>query len=608
MSFMAGFGQTFSETFQRGIDDHRKQEADTFKLTFDRFLKNDGERKKAREADTANARKAASLAETVAPGVNKKAATAKIYEMLTNGLDESYIVDVFNQPGTQVDFETEIRQNKDSLEAQTEAVMAPGSSATKAENMNQVQPQGKGSFRDNFLGGLFGSPYSKRQNSTDRAAERVAKETGVPLSEVQGTLSGGSYEPGKLIDTAGIRFTPGISTKKDDFTTHNAAMIELKNAEHLFQTNPSPAAQERLDTAKRRVEAIQEAKVFEAQVENGSSRFSLKLVRTPDNKFVTKQVGMDDAGKAVGFDGTPISGEVIKDLTEDEQKALLKLGNDIDKPTQEFNNKVVALDSSLRIAGDLGTLVDNTGGAVTTRLGSLAQLANTWGAEYVAANNAYEEIKRSNKKVGENPELTLAIDDMDKKLTNMISQGVSDLGVASAIYEAKVKILAYKLAALQGQDGRNLAETERKIFEKIAQGSGGGTEKFNQNLGSILGEQIETLTSEAGIINKNIQQLGAFEQAFGWKPDVMVAMNPMEHIESDPRLKQIYTRFEPYLRIQSTGMPQSSPQPKGQMNTPDPVAVQTIEEAMKLPAGTRIIIPEGPRKGQVGVVPPRPGE
>lgn len=623
MSFMAGFGQAFSESFENSRRRREKQEDDIFKMSFQKFLDNDEQRKKDEIADAGNVRKAQALSDAV-PGVNKKAATAQIYKMLTAGLDEDFILEELRKPGASVEFTRVDSQEKKNLEEQTDAMLAPGSESQKQANLQGVQENQEGQksrFTDTFAGGLFGSPYSKRDRSAERAAQKIAEGTGQSVESVQQTMRGSPYKSGQLIDTESVLFTPGKTPEKDEFATLNSASIELAQAEEDMKTNPSPSAQKRLQDAKIRIEALKNAKIFEAQAEaaaeGGIFGGQQAKVISPDGTvkltYVTKSPGSDQFIDA--STGEPIQGRALP-VSEEERKDYIKLSNNVAKTSGEYTNKVTAMTSMMRAAGSMGELVDQTGGAaLSERAGGIAQYLQGWGADATTVYQMYENLKNSGNTVGSDPDMTFKVQEMEKTIDQNISQGVSDIGTARALFEAKVKILAYKLASMQGQDGRALAEKERELFEKLAAG-GNSPQKFHQNMANLIFSEIDNLRSEGNILNKNNVEIEAFQGAYNWpKPPFPVALSVDEIISEDPVLKAIHDKYSQYntLAVRSSGsaptqgnqkMGQPTPNSPGQMGQSAPVEIYSMEDAKGLKSGTRVIwMGEGKNKGQVKVIP-----
>lgn len=609
MGFMAGFGSAFSQSFENARARTAQREDDIFKLTFSQYLKNDEARKEAEKKDALAVKQAKAIAELV-PGVNQKAAVAQVYKMLNAGMDQETILEELRKPGVQLDFSKEVRENKQSLEAQTDAVTAPGPSNQKEENRQVAEQTGEAPKRwnDNFLGGLFGSPYSKgglgqqgskEQRAFDKAQTQIAHSTGTTREQVQKTLRGVTPPPG--IDTTGLVFTPGQTITKDEISTLNSAMIEQAQAQYDLQNNPSPAAEERMRQADIRVEALKRAKMIEANAELLATGVvvpgqQVKVI-TPDGKVTYKMATRDQNDQIVdAMTQEPIQGQVVP-LGEDELEEYSKLAKDISESSNEYQAKVSALSSVMRAAGDMGSLVDQTGGSVlATRTGNLAQWAQGMGADMSNIVQMYENLKSSGNTVGADEETNYKVEEMEQRINGMISQGVNDIGTARALYEAKVKILAYKLAAMEGQDGRNLAETERKLFEDLASG-GNSPQKFNQNMANIIFSRLDDLKSDAAMQNNNNIQIEAFQTRYQWpEPPFPIARDPEELILADPKLKAVHDRFAPHntLGIRSSGSPLATPQSPGQMGTPEAVTPRSRAEYDALPSGTLYVHPSDP--------------
>ena len=606
---MSGFGPAFANSFTKGMDAMRQEENDFFKMYFKNHLESEKERKSKASADKANARKAAGLADSVASGVNKKAATAMAYKWLSQDVPESEILNRLKTGQFSM-------EEKQSLEAQTEAVTAPGSSVSKQENLdtlkasqaNKEEPQAPKSWRDNFLGGLFNSPYSKQERQLKKAQQKIADRTGKTLEEIQASMSGPGYKSGGLIDFSNASYTPGVTQKKDEFANLNSASIELIQAQREVEKNPSPASLERLKTAEDRIEALKWSKMFEAQAEamkNGTIRgLQMEKVMRPDGTIEAIGVIRTQDGSVINAQTKqPIEGELLGPVTEDEQKEVIKIHQEFLKPAQDHMNKISAFTSMMRAAGDMGALVDQDTRVLSPRTAGFAKTLQEWGAEAKAVYQMYEDLKGSNKIVGSDPNMTKAMEqaesEVDRRMGDYLNSGIDDLATARSLFEAKVKLLAYKLGAMQGQTGRDVSETERKIFLALAEG---GTDKnrFNQNMSNLLFSELDNIVEAGNMLRGNFSKLEGMKTAFGWAPPAPQVVNVEEQIMNDPKLKAVHDRFAPFNNLSIKGS--NAPVPTGQVNQPEAVKVGNPRDLINLPVGTRFVIPSGKNAGKVTVL------
>jgi hypothetical protein len=197
---------------------------------------------------------------------------------------------------------------------------------------------------------------------------------------------------------------------------------------------------------------------------------------------------------------------------------------------------------------------------------------------------------------------------------SMVGQNVNNLANAKALMSMKAQLLAYKLAALYGQDGRAIAEGERQMFQAIAQG-GNTTEKFVQNMSVLINGEINRLEGERNRLTNHSAIVG-FENATGQKISNEAVQRLMGgdirgDLMVDPRAKVAMEMMDKFntLQVGNTQAPQA-----GQAEvTPPPQAngvaqPKTKAEYDALPPGTMYLHPDGTtkRKGSGPVPQPQP--
>lgn len=564
MSFMAGFGEAFSRSFEAETERSDRRKQDTFKLTFDRYMKNKDKRDEAEKASTKNINKAKSLAEMYG---QPPEAWTKVYEMLQSDVDDTDIrktletgkFKVVQRPDGPEVSERPIKPSEASpVELQTmEAIGQTSSPVAPAQEA-----------RTSIFGQLFnrGPKISVQDRNVNSAMDRIAQIEGRPRQEIEASMGG--YTP-PSVDSSNVTFERGAPERKADPFANSLgqAQYEFDQAEVDLKNNPQDEnARKRHVQALQRVESLEQAAWVEA---SQKARAEGRLIPGARVKIVGEdgkvKYGFGAAGKdgVTTVDGKPVPTNArVEALTEDEEKAYGDLAGKLAKPQQEFNNKYNAMTGVIREAGGMAGIVDATGGRVLSeRVANLSQFAQSWGSEIVTGLDMIESFKKSDKPLDPSK-----LTSMEESIDKMIGKGVNDLGTARALYDAKVKILSYKLAMIEGQDGRGLAETERKLFEQLASG-GSSTEKFNQNMANIIFSRMDNLSQEARTLNgRNVEQDG-FEGRYGHRP-FNLASDPEKEIMSDEKLKPIIERFLPFNNTQLRSGNSAPPtEPKGQIQT-----------------------------------------
>lgn len=589
MSFMAGFGPAFSRSFENARERTAQEEQDMFKLTFNTYLEKDTERKKAEAADAANVKKAQALSE-VLPGVNRKAATAQIYKMLNAGLDEDFILEELRKPGAQIEFQDQVKQNKDSLEAQTEAVTAPGSSVQKQQNLQQVEqlqsqekPQ---SWRDSFAGGLFGSPYSKKERKLEKAQQKVSDYTGVPVDKIRGTLTG-RYETGKLIDTSGVTFTPGANPKQAPKTAKEA-LLASQEAYSRGDQSEGDRMRRIYDTYMQAVSDEEKAKVLGQEGLRAGAPVKIFDPSTNTWRITSAVPGMPDQdGQNTLVDaetGQPINPQLAQGIGEDEAKASEAIRKGLEKETiahaarqANFGNVLHSMSRAIEIGR-------NNPQALTYYTSSGASLINNLRQEginiYQMGSEIINGVKTNKFNVEDVARGKSQIEKNMLALDKQLEQGkISQVAADAARLKMYTTLMTYEVAMAYGQEGRAMSDTDRKLFEQVVSDQVEPQRQL-QALSELMVQLEGNLDRQAqSLFGNNSPNVAGFMSRYRYNPLGNVARPVSEVVvANDPRLKASYDFMRSSLNrsgvIQRDPIAPARPiTPPGQMQQPQGIQI-----------------------------------
>lgn len=569
--FMQGLGTSFSKSFENQRERSERRQDDLFKMTYDNFLK----RKKENwddpmKADTLAVNKAKSLAEMYN---QPKESVGKIYEWITSGVDDSTINERLEkgkfsvtQRGSEAVVSDEpIRLTPVSVDEQM-AQMSPISAPAAPASIPGQRSPGGGLFskipspdfrRDGF------NPNINEVNA-GKAQDRVAQITGGTREDVNRTLTE-RYTPKGVSTPKGIdviyRSSPEVKANLDE------AMVELAQAQSAVQKEGTPEAQERFRVANERVEALKKSAFIKANADALSQGTILpgqqaKII-TPEGDTEYGYASLGPKGEIM-FNGEAVpQGSEVRGVSPEEQKAYSELASKLAKPQADYNSKLGAMASVVREAGDLGKIVD-TIGTVPGKATEIAGWATDLGAEVMTGVELLKSLRNNNRLPTGTRDEVFKIENMEQKLNEIFGSQVLDASTAQMLYNAKVQILAYKLAMIEGQSGRGLSEIERELFVDLAS-SGSTPQKFNQNMANIIFSRINDLANEASIFNQNSVEQEAFTNRFNWKkPPFSPAQDPEEFILSNPKLKEAYDRYLPFNNMSLRAQPPRARVPEQQ--------------------------------------------
>lgn len=631
MSFMAGFGQAFSRSFENSQQRRQQQEDDIFKLTFNTYLENQKNEQKEIKADQARVREAEAVADLLGAGVNKKAAVAAAYKFLNSGMSQDKVLEELRKPGTQMDLTRDMRENKDELEAQTEAVTAPGPSTQRNQNLQEVQrSQTDGtqpkepSWRDNFSGGLFNSPYSKRDSAFNKAQQRIAQSTGRSVEEVNSVLTG-SNQRKPLIDTTGLIFSPGSDPAKAPKSAKEA-LLASQEAFSRGDTSEGERLRRIYDTYMQAVGDEEKAKLDAELAPRVGAPTKVWNPEKNEWDIVSLIPGQpDENGRSTLMNsstGQPVNPEMTQGIHPDEAKAAEAVRSGLQKDmishanaTASFGNVVHAMDRVLEIGRnnpEALTYYTSSGAGIVNNL--MQEGVNLYNMGLEIINPAMEKGLTSGK--FDEAEFSKAKNSVEKGLQTLeddvVKGKISRVAADAARIKMYTTLMTYEVGMAYGQEGRSFTGEKFRLFQEVLSDS---VEPQRQ-----LQALSELMLQLEGNLDRNSQQLfgsnspliQGFYERYRYNPLGNVAKPVSEVvIANDPRLQQAYDFMKGSLqqsgviqRDPTQGPQNPMPQP-GQMSDPAPVEVFSVEDLQTLAPGTKFIIPDGPNKGKIGTVPRR---
>lgn len=234
--FMSGFGQAFTNSFNKASDQRAQKEDDQFKLMYSDYI---SRRDKTEAEDKANAqyvKKAKMFAANYAGNEN---AWGAVYEMVSSGLDDSQIIKRLEEYDLEVAPNT-VPTNDGS------GVADPNSGLTKsAETSVNAQMSQSGMAPPAEGEGLFG-----KFKPDDDVMDRMTETTGKSREEIEKAMSSGSDIDGGSIP--GLDDYKVVWKKKakqlspEDILAQKKYELELKKFE-LESAGGTPQQQRKID-------------------------------------------------------------------------------------------------------------------------------------------------------------------------------------------------------------------------------------------------------------------------------------------------------------------------------------------------------------------------
>lgn len=499
-SFARGFMATFPQSY--AIEQQRKENA--FEKMWNTWEKNEEHRNKARNESA----KLESLAKNIAslnPELPEGAYT-KVYDMLRSGMSEKQVVDLVQsgkwsvKPSEVPAGQVNTPDNVNPVDTQTAEVMGTG----QAAQMAPTEPQGMlgniiSAGKDMLAGGL---PNGEERRYND-SINRMAKQLGKSPEEIRSGLQSGT-----------IQEVPEEVTRMSGNFTVVPQEVQIKNSGALDPNSPNYNPMASMD---------------------------------PD--------------------------EVAK--------ARVKVASDMKDAIDEVNTQKTLLRSAYRDVSSVISIVEQTnGGVLSDTVAGMAQWVSSLDQAFKAGrglftgnssgnervNSAYQQAQNIRESVvSGNSTVDMAINQTEQLIgfleNSDAGKNITDLATARSLLDMKSQLLAYKLASLYGQDGRAVAEGERKMFIQIAQ-AGDSTEKFYQNMSILLNGEASRVEDLRSKLAENAAVIG-YKTGYGEEyPGLQAIMGSSveDFIKEDPAALDTYNKLREYNNTNINQQPASAQQ------------------------------------------------
>lgn len=562
MSFMAGFGDAFSRSFEAGNERNARRREDLFKMTYTDFINKRDKISEYKREDAKAARKAEALIEQ--SGVDPRAYPF-VFKQVQAGVDESTLVN---------DLRTgrfEYGDDKESVEteAQPDTPEDVDPMAAQMENSGMVPPEGPAPVEATApaadtsssginIGGLFPSFRGGTRAERDRARtfESVGSAAGISPEEVESTLSGDAYTPPQ-IDASGIKFTPAEAAQKaDPISTLRESKIELDSA--MASGDPK-----RIAVAERRWQSVLSASTIEAELKAKAEGIQVDGAPASlykDGKYVRpiRVKKLPDGSMVDIITEEPVDGQVVP-RDDAETDLLEKINASVGKPMEDQTARMAAATGSIRTYHKMADIVQKTNGEVLAPVTSgVFQWAEKWIQDATVSASRFNQLMAGGK-VDEAMQTT-TMESLQAQLEALQQNPDQSLGTQKGLFEVQKAIMAYQLGATMGQDGRSLAEAERKLFTEMAAG-GVTPDRFHQGMSDILIGNVRSLDQQTKMILGNDMNVRQYIQDYQHSPEHINVEGLQSQLtnSTDPELKMAWDALVESDRSGGLKLPEAAP-------------------------------------------------
>jgi hypothetical protein len=560
--FMSGFGPAFSRSFEGARDRAASERQDTFRLVYSDLIS----KREKRDAEVKEDRKAVAKAKALAssvPGVPEEAWT-KAYEWVKSDLSDAQIMENLQTGSFEVGATPPAADQAaapDAVSSQMEASgIAPAASPTP-EVTPASAPRGEVDTGNPITAFLRKKSGKQGDFRREQAIEKIARETGASVDDVRAELDG-SAPVGTDVNSSSVKYTPGaLSQNPDKFDTIEKASIEAAQAATAYESNPTPQNKARLDKAEQRMQAIISAKDIEAalKAKHDGKGSALHKIMGPSGYELHAEVYEDEQGKFSIHGGKKTylgdDQEAIP-VSEQELKLLEEINSDLKVPRQELASKKASVEAAIQTVDRMKKTVDDSQGKVLADLPSsfvswLDRFTKGTDVGLELANDAVNGSNTAAERMASDEPISQA--EIDQKLgelrglnESLMSQNMNDLSVQKGLYETQKAIFTYQLASAMGQDGKSLAEPERKLFTQLAS-VGTDPEKFQVAMAGILNNMVDTVDSQVRALPQASGSLQTYMSMVGDPPKGIIPdlMSDQLSASTDPSIKATWGWVRP---------------------------------------------------------------
>ncbi len=595
MGFMAGFGPAFSKGMERNQELREQRRDDSFKFAFSEYSKNNDKIAETNKQTQKDVRKAKALAADKDPTV-----WPVVYEWVSSGLDDATIqkrlqsgtfstnkpsgpagpsattptsADVVPQTKPMAPVDQQTQDAGLAPPSPLQAAPAPGDKmvsgpeqedehkgflsgmsgkfkralspqAAAPQNAEAPAPTAPTPPAGNMMADIFGDGGKSRGRFMQDAAGEIGTMTGRSGEDVTSIMRGTDPNAAAAPDSSGITYTPGFQEgEASNFKNLGQAMVELEQA----KASGDPR---RLANAQKVVAGYQAATTFEEERKAeaaGTIVPGAPRTITKDGQYLTTARVTKNADGVEVYAMGPQAGQPIDDgsgsvrslpVTKEERESIEKVSSELEKPSREFSGKVANTVALYRDFADMDNIVKEQPSVLQTGASTGATWINNMINEGKAVVNLYDTTFQNAKLVDID---IAALEASEQELQATLDAGTHDLAAAKALFDTKKAIASYRIGMSMGQEGRSLAEAERKLFGEVA-AAGTDPNIWRKNMSDFLDGQTKALGIEGRNMIANSQTLKSHHSMYGYIP-ANVNVDTVEDViaregQSDPKLAQ----------------------------------------------------------------------
>ena len=514
--FITGFSNAFNQSFNNAREKRSQREDQVFEYKMSQFLKD----KESRTSKRSQYDKWEQLSRKLAEDANMPGSEAAIFKHISAYGEEDAIKHIrsgrlkpVEQPKGQAGLtEKRLKATEASLNSQTDiALGAP---------VNQA-PQGDA---NSFLAkmGINSSNVSKRLDEITGGEYSQSQQNPIEAPAFDGSSSGfviDTSEPAaKLMasDIADIKYN--LEKAKQSGDAASVADLEMRMAAIAYASDEEA----RIALESKGI-PMQDIVINDG---NGARIFSAPFRKNGEGETVfTLPNGQ-----------TTTLGEGVRLAGPDERERMRSVLESMSGSAKDYNKTLTVATEAFEGAGRLVEIVENHPGVLLKAggvldwgvslgteiskgsellLGNIVTEDGTNGRQALEqADGLFKDLQDTKGTAMGDEGFRKQVQQRSEQLMGLFNEEQLDVAAKRRVFNSLLRLQAYKIASLAGQEGREVSDKELERFMQIV--SGGATvDKFSENMRGYMGTAVSTLNTQHGVL-MNDPNLVGFMREFGY--------------------------------------------------------------------------------------------
>jgi len=505
MGFMAGFGESFSRSFEQQRQRSHEKETDAFRYRMETLIKKKSDWDTAKKEYDNNVNLAKELVQIYGAPPE---AIGKVSNLLNTGMSKEQVHKLVAEGEFSID-DTVLPEDTQTEQTMVEPAQPQVDAAPNVQAAAPTQPA-----QQDTSGGLLSQifPGMKRPSNglQGRVDARVQETAGMTPEEIAQYDQG--FTPEAAPESRGLKYTPKVKADGGPKNLIEANQIVAAAKAALDADPQNPALQKRYEIAKRDLQATA------AGVE-GAGRAELGIIGQQlvvhNGEAVMGNVTAE--GPILDSEGNELPGARI--MLKEESDRAQKIRDKVEEQQVKHNESASNLGQAYVALGIVNEIGKENPLVFQKRTSEITRYLVDLGKDIAAGSQLVTDFLRD-PEANVSPENLEFLQGEQNKLQALVNDKSlspeQQLAAARALVNAQYAIAAFHIAAAKGQAGSKMSEAERKLFMDLPE-LATDYETWKNNIGGILTPMKISIDKQASMAPR-ASGAEQFNKDYGWKP------------------------------------------------------------------------------------------